>query len=92
MINDTDVANVVMEVEDDDSRGILSKELLIMIKLMREKTANSMATINFQLVTSENRLATLNRFPDISDLSPTNVMDTVLVIQKIKTQRRNTHI
>lgn len=80
------VASMVIEVEAFARWGIFNNELFIIIKLILEKTANSIATINFQLVISENILPKLNRFPEISPLSPTRVIDIALTIQYIISQ------
>lgn len=80
-IKDSKVANVAMDVDAPASFGIFSKELLIMMKLIRVKTAKTIANINFQLKINRKMLSIFNRLPDISDLSPKSTIENVLATQ-----------
>ena len=78
---DNRVAKVVIEVDAPANLGILSNELLIMMKLILVKTAETMANINFQLKSSRVIFSKFNKFPEIKDLSPNNTIESVFVIQ-----------
>ena len=80
-MSDNKVANVVIEVEATASLGIFNSELLIMIKLIRVKTANTIASINFQLKIKRMIFSIFNKLPEIKDLSPKSTMDSVFVMQ-----------
>ena len=80
-IRDNRVANVAMDVEALASLGILSKELLIIMKLILVNTANTIAKINFQLKIKRIILSMFNKLPEISDLSPKSTIEAVLATQ-----------
>ena len=80
-MRDNRVANVAIEVDAFASLGILSKELLIMIKLTLVNTANTIARINFQLKIKRIILSMFNKLPEISDLSPKSTIEAVLATQ-----------
>jgi len=84
---DNSVANVVIEVEASASRGILSNELLSIMKLILVATANSMANMNFQFSARRTIFSMLSKFPEMSALSPRSTMDIVFVMQKIRSQK-----
>lgn len=80
-ISDSKVAKVAIEVEALASFGILSKELFSIMKLIRVKTAHTIAKINFQLKIKRIILSRFIRFPEIRDLSPKRTIEAVLATQ-----------
>lgn len=72
---------MAIDVDELASFGILSKELLIMMKLILVKTADTIAKINFQLNSNRIILSMFKRFPDINDLSPSNTIESVFAMQ-----------
>ena len=78
---------MVIEVDASASRGILSNELLSIMKLILVATAKSIANINFQFSIRRIIFSMFNKFPEISALSPNNTIDIVLVMQKIRSQK-----
>jgi len=80
-IKDSKVAKVAIEVDAFASFGILSKELLIIMKLILVRTANTIARMNFQLKIKRIILSKFIKLPEINDLSPSNTMEAVLAMQ-----------
>lgn len=80
-IRDNKVANVAIEVEAPANFGILSMELLIMMKLILVNTANTMANINFQLKINLRMLSMFNKLPEINERSPRSTIENVLAKQ-----------
>ncbi len=80
-MSESKVAKVAMDVDAPASRGIFSKELLIMMKLIRVRTAKTIAKINFQLNIKRIILSMFSKLPEINDLSPKSTIETVLATQ-----------
>ena len=79
--NDNKVIKVQIDVEAFANLGIFNSVLFNMIKLTLAKTANTMASINFQLKISRMMFSMFSRFPDINFLSPNKTMEKVLAKQ-----------
>jgi len=84
---DNKVANVATEVDASASRGIFSNELLSIMKLILVATAKNMAKINFQFRISRRMLSAFSKLPEMSERSPSKTIDSVLVMQKARSQK-----
>ena len=84
---DNRVANVATEVDASASRGILSNELLSIMKLILVATAKNMARINFQFSIRRRILSAFSKLPEMSERSPNKTIDSVLVMQKVRSQK-----